>query len=94
MPLQLVSLRHCTQPPSMGSQWGVAGGHIASELQAVTQVPAGALHTVVGAAHWLEVVQPLVCPQVWVLRLHSGSCLGQLALARQSTQVCDPLVSQ
>jgi hypothetical protein len=60
IPAQLVSLKHCTQPPSMVSQWGVAGGHIASELQGVTHVPAGALHTVVGALHWLELVQPLV----------------------------------
>jgi hypothetical protein len=78
----------------MGSQWGVAGGHVASELHGVTHWPAGTLHTVVGAEHWLEAVQPLVWPQVWVFMLHSGCRMGQLALARQATQVCDPLVSQ
>jgi hypothetical protein len=57
---QLASLRHCTQPPIIVSQWGAIGGHMASLEHEGTHCVAPTLHTGVGAEHCELTVQPLV----------------------------------
>jgi predicted Zn-dependent protease len=44
------------------------------------------LHTGVGAAHWELAVQPLVMPQLCVVRLQTGVAPPQLLSLTQATQ--------
>jgi hypothetical protein len=55
---QLVSLKHCTQPPNAVSQCGAAGVQLASLVHAVVHCAPPTLQTDIAVGHWLLVVQP------------------------------------